>query len=383
MINTSMKRPLRILVAHNVSRQLTGGMSRLLGFMHQQIVLAGHAVDYFCAEDLPPSLKGRLARFSFPAMVFRHARAAAQAGRPYDIVNVHEPQGAVLGLLKGLAGRPQVVVTTHGVERRGWQRLLEEAERGREQVKLTSRVLFPATVLSQTRVALSHADHIFCLNSEDSEYLAANFRIPASRITRIYPAADPVYAEVAAQRDYTRKKTLLFAGTWLKRKGTLDLIAAFTALAARHSELQLVILNGGVEEAAIRASFPEEIRSRVICRRAEPEQGTAEAMAAADIYLLPSLFEGTPLTLMEAMYSGLPIVSTAVCGMKDVIEDGRNGLLVPLRAPQAIITAVERLLNDSALRARLGQAARAEALEKYNWPRVAGAVQEVYERLCP
>ena len=377
-----MSRQLRILVAHNVSRQLTGGMSRLMGFIHQELVLAGHSVDYCCAEDLPASLNGRMSRFSFPMMVFRHARAAARQGRPYDIVNVHEPSGAAIGLLKRLAGRPRVVVTSHGVEGRGWARQLEEAKLGRDHVKLHSRVIFPATVLTQARMALAAADHIFCLNTEDAEYLASTSHIPVGRITRIYPGADPVYAQAAAQRDYARAHTLLFAGTWLKRKGIGDLVPAFAVLAHKYPELKLTVLNGGVDDTAVLSSFPEEVRSRIVCQRAEPEEGTANAYAAADIFLLPSLFEGTPLTLMEAMFSGLPVIATGICGMKDVIEDSRNGLLVPVRSPEAIIAAVERLLGDPALRARLGQAARAEALQRYTWPRVAETVREVYERLC-
>jgi len=106
-----MKRPLRILVAHNVFRERTGGMSRLMGFVHDQLVLAGHSVDYFCSEDFPPALGGRFARFTFPVLLLRHAMAAARAGRPFDLINVHEPSGAPISLLKGAAGRPRVVVT--------------------------------------------------------------------------------------------------------------------------------------------------------------------------------------------------------------------------------------------------------------------------------
>lgn len=112
------------------------------------------------------------------------------------------------------------------------------------------------------------------------------------------------------------------------------------------------------------------------------EAETAAAFADADIYLLPSLFEGTPLTLIEAMMSGMPIVTTNVCGMKDVIRNGENGLLIPIRSPDAIVSAVKRLVADQAYRARLGHAAQAEALEKYTWPRVAAPVRDVYERLC-
>jgi glycosyltransferase involved in cell wall biosynthesis len=82
------------------------------------------------------------------------------------------------------------------------------------------------------------------------------------------------------------------------------------------------------------------------------------------------------------MFEGMPIVTTATCGMRDVIEDGRNGLLVPLRSPEAIVSAVERLLGDAQLREQLGRAARTEAVEKYNWKQVAQPLLQVYEQLC-
>jgi glycosyltransferase involved in cell wall biosynthesis len=162
----------------------------------------------------------------------------------------------------------------------------------------------------------------------------------------------------------------------------VDLVPAFSELAARHPQLRLVALNPGVPEKVLLGCFPEAVRPRVVYRKAQPEKGIIEAMADTDIYLLPSLFEGTPLTLIEAMFAGMPIVTTATCGMKDVIADGKTGLLVPIRDPQAIVNAVERLLGDMHLRARLGQAARIEALERYSWQKVADPLRQVYERLC-
>ena len=107
----------------------------------------------------------------------------------------------------------------------------------------------------------------------------------------------------------------------------------------------------------------------------------AAAFAAADVFLLPSLFEGTPLTLIQAMMSGLPVVTTATCGMKDVIQDGETGLLIPVRSPAAIEGAVSRLLVDRELRERVGRAARAAALASYTWDRVAVPVEDAYLRL--
>ena len=80
--------------------------------------------------------------------------------------------------------------------------------------------------------------------------------------------------------------------------------------------------------------------------------------------------------------SGLPVVTTATCGMKDVICNGENGLLVPIRSPQAIAEAVERLLQNADLRNKLGRAAQRDALERYTWDRVSMPICETYERLC-
>jgi len=375
-------KPLRILVAHQAPRARTGGMSRLMGFIHDQVGLAGHVVDYFCADDVPHALNGRLARFSFPLLVSRRAIAAAQLGHPYDIINVHEPSASAISNMKRVAGNPRVVVTSHGVERRGWELSLEELRLGREGPTRKTRLLYPLTSLWQSGLGLRRADHIFCLNCEDRSYLMERLNLGAEKITRIYPATDALFAASAGARDYSRAERLLFAGTWLKRKGIEDLIPAFAALVARHPLLTLTVLGGGKPEAEIRAAFPEHLRSRIKCHQAATEVETAALFADADIYLLPSLFEGTPLTLMEAMMSGLPIVTTAACGMKDVIQHGINGLLVPIRSPEAIVEAVEQLISDAAHRARLGRAAQAEALEKYNWERVAAPVREVYESLC-
>src|SRR6185503_12566041 len=112
---------MRILVAHNVPRARTGGMSRLMAFIHDRIEAAGHDVDYFCADDVPAAWAGWWGRrVSFPMAVRARAIDAYRIGRPYDIVNVHEPSAA-----RVLAGRTahaaSVVVTSHGLERRAWQ----------------------------------------------------------------------------------------------------------------------------------------------------------------------------------------------------------------------------------------------------------------------
>jgi glycosyltransferase involved in cell wall biosynthesis len=375
-------RPLRILIAHNVPRARNGGMSRIMGFIHDQVEAAGHEVEYLTSEDAGTRLGGRLSRFGFPFLVRRRAAEAARAGRPFDVVNVHEPASAVIAAFRKGAGYPIVVVTSHGVERRAWRLALEESRLGRRGPSRKSRIVHPMVGLTQADAGLRRADHVFCLNYEDRDYLVGELGRAPSGVTRIYPAADEAFAAVSRSRSYARRERVLFAATWRKNKGVEDLVPAYAELAARHTRLELVVLGAGVPDSEVRAAFPEEVRERVRCVRAGTESETAAAFAAADIFVLPSLFEGTPLTLVEAMAAGLPVVTTATCGMRDVVRDGENGLLVPLRSPSSIVAAVERLFGDESLRARLGTAARAEAAERYTWERVAAPVLEVYERLC-
>ena len=80
-----MSHMLRILVAHNVPRARTGGMSRIIGFIHDRMVRDGHTFEEFTAGDAPGYARGRWARFGFPSAVYRHVREAHRMSRGYDI----------------------------------------------------------------------------------------------------------------------------------------------------------------------------------------------------------------------------------------------------------------------------------------------------------
>ena len=369
-------------MAHQVPRARTGGMSRIMGFIHDQIAEAGHEVDLLCADDVSTAWQHTLAqRLIFPLKVRHRAVLAARSGRPYDIINVHEPSAAFVATSNRAAGSPVIIITSHGLERRAWELAKEEARLGREGPRLRTRLTYPVIGLWPAQLGLRRADHVFCLNSTDREYLIRIVERPAASVTRIYPGADPVYLAAAQGRDYARCERLLFAATWRKNKGVEDFVPAFLQLARSHATLRLVVIGAGVPESVVRSHFPDSLQGRIACLSPTDESSMAKAFAEADVFLLPSLFEGTPLTLIQAMMSGLPIVTTDTCGMKDVIADGVNGFLVPIRSPGAIVSAVTQLIGEPNLRARLGRAAQRDASVLYTWERVAMPVFEVYKQL--
>ena len=87
----------------------------------------------------------------------------------------------------------------------------------------------------------------------------------------------------------------------------------------------------------------------------------ARLLSAADVFLLTSISEGIPLTIIEAMSAGVPVVSTRVGGVPEMIEEGRTGLLAPARDAPAVARQILRLSKDSELRAGIAEASRIQS----------------------
>jgi len=118
-------------------------------------------------------------------------------------------------------------------------------------------------------------------------------------------------------------------------------------------------------EATLRAAGLGD-RLRLLGYRSD----VAAVMAAADIFVLPSYFEGLPMSVIEAMLTGLPVVATAIRGPREQVVPEVTGLLIPPRATVPLAAALRRLVADPPLRAAMGEAGRARALELYDEAKV-------------
>ncbi len=104
-------------------------------------------------------------------------------------------------------------------------------------------------------------------------------------------------------------------------------------------------------------------------------------LAAMDVYLMSSQFEGLPIALLEAMAMARPVVATAVGGIPEVISDGQNGLLVPAGDAQQMAEASLRLLNDASLRKSMGNAARSTICERFSIARMQRQLEAIYRQV--
>ena len=154
----------------------------------------------------------------------------------------------------------------------------------------------------------------------------------------------------------------------VRHKGHLELAAAMQEVPG--AELWVVgerLLTDRGEDitAALEAAGLGE-RLRLLGYR----EDVPSLLAAADIFALPSHFEGLPMSVIEAMLTGLPVVATDIRGPREQVIDGETGFLVPPMEVGPLARALARLAGDPALRARLGDAGLRQALDKYDEERV-------------
>ena len=159
----------------------------------------------------------------------------------------------------------------------------------------------------------------------------------------------------------------------------LDLLDAFEIL-AEGRPLRLVISGIGPDVDAVRDRVDAlgHLHDRIDVAGYTAYADAPDVYRQGDVFVSPTYAEGFSNTILEAMASGLPIVSTEVVGVVDCLRDGENALLVAPRAPEALAAAIGRLLDDADLRGRLARYALEEARTKYAWATIAEQIAGVY-----
>jgi glycosyltransferase involved in cell wall biosynthesis len=159
-------------------------------------------------------------------------------------------------------------------------------------------------------------------------------------------------------------------------KGVAFLVHAFSKVDRAH----LVVIGDGPERAALESlAGGLGVAGRV--HWVGHRRNVPHLLPAFDLFVQPSLHEGLPNTILEAMAAGLPVVATAVGGTPEVVVDGVTGLLVPPRDPDALAQAIVRLLYTPDLRCRMGQAGRERVAQYFTVERMVEQTERLYERL--
>ena len=298
---------------------------------------------------------------------FADVRRVLGAVRRGDIVHVHSAMApAVTGVRAGLllaAGRfrgAHTVLHAHG---------------GRLPGTLTS-----GRRRRLARWSVAAADTVVTVSHTVLDALAA-CGVSTSRLELVANGVD-VRTFAPGAGDPHDVPRVLFVGGLTPRKGVLDLLVASTGLRERGIEHEVWLAGGVPDEgdeahAAVRAEEAAHVRFL----GEVPHDALPALYASCDVFALPSWWEAMPLTVLEAMACGLPVVASSVGDIPVAVQDGRTGRVVPPHDVPALIAALASVLRDPDRAATWGEAGRERALLHYDEAATLQRLAEIYDAL--
>jgi glycosyltransferase involved in cell wall biosynthesis len=280
--------------------------------------------------------------------------------RRFDVVHAHMPRASIPGTVVGRLARVPVIVSQEHI----WS-----THRTRERQFLHRAVVG------------RFSDALLAVSERNRDNIIEVERIPPDRIlvlpNGIAPLG-PVAGDPRGELDVPADRLLIGAiGRLTWEKGHVDLIQAIAAIAPSSPTVQCVIVGGGPEEQRL-TQLIDDLGVGEHVRLVGQREDARQLLSAFDVAVLPSRTEGSPVALLEYMAAGAPIVATDVGGIPELIEDGVHGLLVPPQDPGQLATAIERLIHDRALAARLGGAARERQSTEFNLSVVVRRLEGIY-----
>ncbi|HET7541851.1 MAG TPA: glycosyltransferase family 4 protein [Polyangiaceae bacterium] len=331
---------MKVWILADVARSVPGGMRRHMELHAEGLRRLGHEASLFFSEDfragaavrVPKRLPGIKTLLSLRA---RHARELP------DVVNVHT-QCAPAWILAARTGRirSRVVVMSYA------------ADEGAINLQRPRDLLRWARAALPARSTFPRADGIWCVNTSDLDYYRLRYGVAASKLRCIPHAVnDSFYRENGANERDPRQ--LLFAGTWITRKG-VDVLAPALDLALHEApELRVVLAGTLVPPEEVRRCLTPRVAERTRIVPTADDQELGRLYRTSSLLLIPSRLEGLPIVMLEAMACGCPALAAANSGMLDVIEPGQNGwlegsfdperwarrILELTRSPKALATA--------------------------------------------
>ena len=231
------------------------------------------------------------------------------------------------------------------------------------------------------------SDAVISNSRAGAELMQARCGFPAHRIDVVHNGAALAMDISTASRESAREKLgwdaparlrLLFVGRLVYNKNVRMLLLALARLPSERRPLTWIA--GFGPDRGDLLILRERLELSDDVRFLDERDDTADLMLAADLLVLPSREEGLSNVIIEAMGSGLPIIATAVGGTPELIRDGENGLLIPNEDDHALAVALQRLIDDAALRDRLAAQARADALAGFSLDAMVDHSLSIYRR---
>lgn len=190
---------------------------------------------------------------------------------------------------------------------------------------------------------------------------------------------DPHRFQNRKKRENTKTK-FLFAGRLEKQKGVVYLIKAADILKDRNDFEIIIVGEGSEADSLMRTALELDMRGIIKFKGKIDEQMLNEYYLGCDAFILPSLWEGMPLTLLEAAAAEMPIIASDVGGISSLFTNGENALIIEQKNAEVLASAMLKLIEDKKLREKLGSNARG-LVERFSWESTARDLDDIYREV--
>jgi glycosyltransferase involved in cell wall biosynthesis len=372
---------MRVLMIAGVAGKAEAGGAGVVHNVAKELRNLGHVVTPMFFEDLVPK-QCWPARFRTLEFAARVASYVDEVKNEYDVVNIYAPYGFWYGFRRrrnGSTAGPPYVMSMHGLEERRNYAMAREAKKGRAHYfRLKNRIWQNFYHMRTYRWSIETAGQCIVTNREALLFLQMQYGLAPDRVWFIPNGVGPEFFHRRTWSDI-REPKLLFVGTWIDHKGIYPLAEAFEQLLALAPRVQLTMAGCAETEETVRHYFSPAAQGSINVRPFVSRAEMPELYGQHDIFVLPSLVEGMPLVLLEAMASGLAVVTTESSGMTDLVEDGHDGLLTIPGDADSLAVALSTLYGNSQLRHKLGCAAQ-EKMKRFTWKLSALRHEAVFRR---
>jgi len=258
---------------------------------------------------------------------------------------------------------------------------------------LLSKILKPFYRMAQKR-AIRYTDTVIFQNRDDKEYFEKYQLVPKNKSVLVASSGLQVDDFISQKPDIKTKQRLrknlgfeqddivvTLIARLVKDKGVIEFLEASKALSSKNKIKFLLVGPLGSEgKQAVSKKTIDGFSSSV--KYIGPVSNVPEILSISDIFVLPTYYrEGLPRILLEAGAMGLPLITTDMPGCRDVVKDGWNGLLVPIRDPIALAVSINKLISDRSLRIKMGGRNPSFIKENFDLSIVARAYMKIYKEL--
>lgn len=360
---------------HDEAGSDAGGMGVTAGLSEVYREL-GHEVGLLCFASLPERLPFMAKTIAFPALV-----AARLHNAELDVIDAATGDAWLLALLRRRRrGKgPLLACRSHGLSYLADGANREEARRGGLELSWKYPLYWGGPRPRQDAFAMRASDLCLLLNEREREVAIEELGVDPERARVVDNGipADLIGRPLEPLPPPGGSVRIAHIGSYLPAKGTAYLVDALTAVLDRHPEARATFLGGGHGRPVL-PDYPSRLRGRIDVIPHYQRRRLPELLAGHAIVLSASLREGFPLSILEAMACGLVPVATDIPGPTQYLRDGENGLLAPPADGAALVAAIERLVADPRLFARLRTESHATA-QRYGWERIGRETLALYE----